>query len=119
MPDASVGDKALNIKITEQSNRSTGLIRKTAAITPAGFWGDIVTVLGSERSAFEPARIFVVYEISWGCGGSDGSLDNPAMVRNFIVALQKALELRAVWQREADAQVLRWPKRPRESERKS
>ncbi len=119
MPDAPVIDNALKIKFTEDSNRSTGLIRKKAQITPAGFWGDIVTVVGSERYDFEPARIFVVYEISWGCGGSDGSLDNPAMVRNFILALQKALELQEVWQREADAQVLLWPKRTREPECKS
>ncbi len=97
--------RTLVIEVRENTDQSTGLSTKSATITPEGFRSDVVTVSGQVR--FDPAalRTHVAYEIRWGCTCPDGTLENPDMVRNFIIALEKALAMQADWQREADART--------------
>jgi len=103
MSDAHETDGKLKIVITENKESSTGVNRKAAAITPPGFWGKTVTVTAHERYDAAADIICDVYEIGWSCGGADGTLGNPDMVRGLISGLEKALELQAAWQREADS----------------
>lgn len=67
---------------------------KYAKIKPAGFWAYIVTV--SQDTDIRDMKLKEP-EISWSCGGTDGTVTGDALVDNFIEALTYAKEIGKEW----------------------
>jgi len=65
-------------------------------IRPRGFWGEIVEV--NERVKFwgNPEGTWTV-NVTWGSGGTDGTLDELRSARNFAIAVNHAVQVAMRW----------------------
>lgn len=65
-------------------------------IRPDGFWTEVVNI-NKVKTFIRPDGKFVIgwkpAEISWSSGGQDGTVDSITATKNFIEALQKAIEI--------------------------
>lgn len=68
--------------------------QKSARIKPKGFWSDMVRV--SQTTSFRDGA-WEDPEISWSCGGTDGTLSNLEATQYFINALVRAQEIAKEW----------------------
>ncbi len=91
----------MNIEFTEKKDKRSGLVTsRTAELTPKGFALGRVTVSMREHYVPETMAIVPVVDISWGCGWRDGTISSLDVVRLYIRALEKAIEIAEAWERE-------------------
>jgi len=65
-------------------------------IRPRGFWSEMVSV--EERVTFwgNPAGTWTV-NVSWGSGGTDGTLDEIRTASNFAIAVSHVVQVATKW----------------------
>jgi hypothetical protein len=78
--------------------------RRIASIRPRGFWSGTIEVREQLRHAYNPDTKEIEksweVEISWGSGGTDGTLDQVQAAENFIRAMDHAVMLAKTWRTE-------------------
>ena len=80
--------------------RDNGLRR--AFLRPRGFWSDAIEVGETEDiwASHETGKKVVKQTISWGSGGTDGTVDEIRAAENFARAMDHAVMLAKIWKTE-------------------
>ena len=81
--------------------------RRMAEIRPRGFWSGTIEVnertdLSYDAETKTAVKTWTV-RISWGSGGTDGTLDEIQTVENFTRAMDHAVMLAKIWKMERKA----------------
>ena len=101
-PEAGGEDHGLFMIRTETRDDQNG--RRLAFIRPRGYWSETIEVRERLRPSYNPdtkeyEKSWTV-EVSWGSGGTDGTVDEIRAAENFARAMDHAVMLAKTWKME-------------------
>ena len=101
-PEAGGTDHGLFMIQIRVKEEQTG--RRMAEIRPRGFWSGTIEVHEDTSHTYngETKTVEKNWEvrISWGCGGTDGTVDEIRQAENFARAMDHAVMLAKIWKME-------------------
>jgi ribosomal protein L37E len=101
-PEAGGKDHGLFMIRVRVKEEESG--RRMAEIRPRGFWSGTIEVHEDIQHTYNGETKMVDkswdFRVTWGCGGTDGTLDAIRTAENFVRAMDHAVMLAKIWKME-------------------